>query len=305
MAAALPWLPPFAWIIGSYVATGNPFAFLDGIKAYKLQWYGDNKSYSNYIAPFLKIDPYLTWFGLIAIMVCWYLHRKAKALQWYIAATLIPFASYIFLHGGQLEPPGNYIRYLAMYVFLFYPALGYLLIMTLKAIPAKKLQRSLLILCLVLVATTQISTAFHFVNDPAADGLAVGLTIRTLRAQDPALAQRPVMIELSYWQYLAIHVGANDMDRIVYDRILDIDLRKTQSLLLTNDRLFQACLKSYNISYVIVKDAQLRTVLEDTLQLHAANTVNGYGFYPVSEAYLKTVPNNQTLTCPLPVGSGY
>lgn len=281
VAAFIPWIFPLGWLIGNYIETQNPFYYSEAIKAYKFHWYGHGISYSKYIETFLKIDPYLTILGMIGIAACLLLNKRTKSIQWYVAATTIPLAIDILLQGGQLEPPGNYIRYFALFTFLFYPSLGYLLVISTQAIHSKKLKLGLFFF-LYLVAFTQINATFRFTNDPSAEGLAVGLAIRELRSQNPDISDRPVMIELTYWQYLEIKVGANDIEGVVYDRELDTVSRKSQSLLLTDERLFQSCLKSYDIIYIIVKERQLRDLIENILQLRLIKEVNGYAFYPVS-----------------------
>jgi hypothetical protein len=305
IAACIPWVFPLGWMIGNYIETQNPFYFTEAIRAYKLQWYGQDVSYRKYVETFLRMDPYLAILGILGILVCLLLNKRSKAIQWYVAATAIPLAVYILLSGGQVEPPGNYIRYLAPFAFLFYPSLGYLLIVVSTKVTQCDRLKLGLVLFLGLAAITQIQAAFRFKNDPAADGLAVGLAIREMREGTPEISDRPVLIELSYWQYLAIHTGANDIDRIVYDRVLDPGSRASQSLLLTDEELFQSCLRLYNVSTIVVKDPRLRSVVESGLQLQPAQEVNGYAFYPIDTGALNDVPADQAPTCPLPFGSGY
>ncbi len=299
IAAFIPWVVPFGWLIINYLQTHNPFYFAQAVKIYNQQWYAHNISYYKYIQTFIKIDPYLTFLGIIGILVCLFRNKDSPAIKWYVAATTLPLVVDILLQGGKSEPPGNYIRYLALFAFLFYPALGYLLAVILHAMRARMLKVGLFVF-LGIVAFTQLRAAFRFTNDPSAAGLAVGLAIRELRAQNPELAGRPVIIELSYWQYLAIKVGANDLNRVVYDRELDTATRKSQSLLLTDDQLFQSCLKSYNVSYIIVKDGQLRDVIEKKFGLRFTKEVNGYAFYPISANSIANAPTDwATRTCPL------
>ncbi|NNJ09829.1 hypothetical protein EKD04_005775 [Chloroflexales bacterium ZM16-3] len=304
-AAAAPWIFPLAWVVGNYVQLGDPLYFMGAIRAYKLQWYGDETFYGKYVETFLKLDPYLTWLGVPAIITCLALRHRSRAVQWYVTITVIPLIAYMILHGGQLEPPGNYIRYLAGYMFLFYPALAYMLVRVAGALPLRQARWALLVAALGLATLTQVPTAFQFTNDPATDGLAVGQAIRALRTQDPDLADRPVIIELSYWQYLAIHVGANDMGQIVYDRTLDIESRASQSLILTDEALFRSCLGRYRASYIIVKDPHLRAIIESNLRLLPTQTINGYSFYPVSNSLLEAPPVDHAVACPLSVGTGY
>jgi hypothetical protein len=296
-AAAIPWIFPAGWLIGNYIETRNPFYSLQAIKAYKFQWYAHNTAYGTYIETFLRIDPYLTVLGMLGIVVCLLRYKKSKPVRWYAAAATIPLAVNILLQGGQVEPPGNYIRYLALFTFLLVPAFGYLVAASAQGISPKAYKIGL-VLFLGLVGFTQIRTTFRFSNDPSADGLAVGLAIRELRAQNPAIADRPVIIELAYWQYLAIVVGANDMEGVLYDRVKGTVAAQNQSLLLTDASLFQSCLGAYHASYVIVKDPPLREAVESKLKLQPAMEVNGYTFYPTDDN-LSTLTESSPRDCPL------
>lgn len=298
-AALIPWLLPLAWVIGNYIETQNLFFNFDAVRTYNLRWYGPDISYGNYLRTFYKIDPYLTVLGIIAVIVSLVRNKGSQAIRWYVAVSLVPLAIYVLLQGGHLQPPGNYIRYFAMFVFLFYPLLGYLAYLAVAAIRSPALRWCALILILGLVATTQVYAAFRYTNDPAAQGLAVGMAIRELREENPAISDQPVIIELAYWQYLAIHVGANDIQQIIYDRELDIAERRSQSLLLTDEQSLRTCLQAYKVSYIIVKDAQLRDVLESQLQLQPTEEVNGYAFFPVNPDLLSEVPADQAANCPL------
>jgi 4-amino-4-deoxy-L-arabinose transferase-like glycosyltransferase len=297
-AGALPWLFPLAWVIGNYLATHDPLYFLNAIKDYKLQWYGGGVFYARYVTTFWGLDPYLTALGLVGLAAALLRGRRRLARLWYGAAAVIPLAIYIASHGGQSEPPGNYVRYLGQFTFIFYPALADLLVWLAQALKPARLRVGLLTVLLVVMTVTQVRAALRFTNDPAAAGLAVGLAIRRLRAQDPTLAGRPVLIELAYWQYLAIHTGANDIDQIMYDRVLDTTTRQTTSLLLTDLPAFRACLQTYRIGYVIVQAAELRAIIETQLQLQPTQVVNGYAFYPVSAGLLD---EPAAAVCPLPL----
>ena len=102
----------------------------------------------------------------------------------------------------------------------------------------------------------------------------------------------------------AVHVGANDIDLISYDRLLDMSERKTQSLLLTDERAFLSCLEANRIIYLIFKDPELRSLIESKYKLSPVNEVNGYGFYPVRDSSLKMPPGDNTILCPLPLLPG-
>lgn len=138
---------------------------------------------------------------------------------------------------------------------------------------------------------------FNFTNDAASNGLAVGSKIQEVRSEEPGDAERPVIIELSYWEYLAIHVGSNDITRIYYDRQPDYEQRSSQSLLITDLDAFQACLITHKPSYIILKTQELKNILMEEFQVRPTLSINGYDFFNASDfSTLSSSPNIST--CP-------
>ena len=282
--AFIPWMFPVAWIIGNYMEMGDPLYFITGKKLYKLTWYGPGRSYNYYLQTFLKIDPYATVLGVLGLVICLLRYRKSRAIQWYVAMAVIPFSVFAYLHGGQIEPQGNFFRYLALFIFISYPGVACLIDLGINFVAKSQTTRMiLLVLILGIMVTTQTRTTFQFVNDPAADGLEVGERIRALRVEHPELSQRPVLIELSYWQYLAIHVGANDISLLMYDRELDIEHRQTSSLLLSGPDTVRKYLALYDISYVVVRSPELEEAVEQALGILPFEEVNAYFFYQIPD----------------------
>jgi hypothetical protein len=302
--AIIPWLFPIAWVVGSWLATGNPLSFMQSINSYKLTWYGPTSSYRNYLATSLKIDPYATILVVLALVVCLLRHRRSCAVRWYVTMAVVPFALFAYLHGGQIEPQGNYFRYLAFFVFITYPAIAYLIDTGANLVTkSRTVNAILLVLIMGIMGTTQTHMTFQFANDPAADGLEVGQRIRALRSEHPELSQRPVLIELSYWQYLAIHVGANDASSIIYDRELDLERRQSVSLLVTDVEAFRDCVSLYGFSYIIVKSPELRDRVESNLKMSSSEEVNSYVFYQVPESFLERSTTTEH-PCPSSFGTG-
>jgi len=282
--AFIPWMFPAAWILGNYIEIGDPLYFITAKKLYKLTWYGPNRSYIYYLQTFLKIDPYVTVSGILGLVICLLHYRQSRPIQWYVATAVIPFSVFAYLHGGQIEPPGNFFRYLALFIFVVYPVFAWQMNSAVGRIVRSDSARSVLLAMVVLVITiTQVHAIFQFVNDPAADGLKVGQRIKILREEHPEISQRPVLIELSYWQYLAMHVGANDVSLLVYDRELDIEHRQTSSLFLSDLDTVRRCLALYNISHIVVRSPELKGVIEQNLGILPSGEVNQYYFYQVPD----------------------
>jgi hypothetical protein len=218
--------------------------------------------------------------------------------------TVLPFLIFASVHGGQSEPRGNIIRYLAPFLFVSYPTVAYLIGSTVALLHKSRMaQRTLLIAVILSVSLVQILAVFRYTNDLSVNAFAVGERIRSLREMEAALRNRPVLIELSYWDYLAIHVGANDLSLIVYDRLLDFENRRSISLLSTDLEAFRSCLRHYQFSFVIVKSPDLKEILEQSLQFTPGEQVNQYTFYRVPLG--KIVDGEEPGVCPLSAGTGY
>lgn len=308
-AAALPWTVPGIWLIGNYLITGDPLFFLRSIKAYKLTWYGTDSSYGRYVDTFLRIDPYATLLVVIGVLACLFQREpdatSRRAIRWFALMAVAPFVIFAYLHGGQSEPPGNYLRYLAPFLFVTYPAAAYVIYRASRMlVKTPALQTALVMLAGCVIALSQLQAAAHFVNDPSAMGLKVGQHMRELRRQDASIAERPILLELSYWQYLAIHVGANDVSRLVYDRPLNLAQRQAPSLFQTDLDQMRSCLASYDMSYVVAQSPEVRRVIEQELGMVAGEVVNGYVFYRVPE-HLRGGATATRTPCSLPFGTGY
>lgn len=282
LIAVLPWIFPVIWIISNYWETGDPLYFKTFSTFHKITYYGNNHAYAYYWETFLKIDPYTSLLFVFSFIASIATNYRISAVKWYLAMATIPFFIFAYMHGGQLEPLGNFLRYLAPFLFLTYPAVAFLFVSgTQKIFNLQPLQNGSLILVITLIAVTQINTTFGFTNDPTARGLRAGKRIAELRQSEPKLAQRPVLIELVYWHYLAIHVGANDVSLILYDRMLDLEERKTKSMLLSNADRVSSCLHQYDISYIIIKSPELIDYVENELGLRTTESVHEWRFYPV------------------------
>ena len=110
-----------------YLESGYTLVYLDTIRTYKLAWYGQNRSYLNYLRTFLQINPLATIFGFLGLGIYLRRYRKSWAAWWYFIVAFAPLMIFIIIHGGQVEPQGNYYRYLTFYVIILYPAFAYLI----------------------------------------------------------------------------------------------------------------------------------------------------------------------------------
>lgn len=301
-AAALPWVFPVLWMAGNAAANGDPLYFLQTAGAYKRTWYGAGQNYQAYVQAFLKIDPWVLLLAGPGLALMLARRQRTWSVGWYAALAIVPLLFFIFLHGGQPEPPANYLRYLAGFVFLLVPAAAFLLDRLAKRLSGQSQRQSLILLLILgLIVTLQLRTAFQFKNDAAAAGLAVGRQIQQFQQQGDR-QQRSVVIELLYWDYLAIRTGANEPRGLLYDRQLDPDSRRQVSLLSSDPPLFIDCLHTQGVGLVVVKSLYLRQFLEGTWGWVPDQESNGYAFYALQQGWLPVNGADQPLEstiCPL------
>ena len=297
VAALIPWGFPVVWMMACYVKTGNPLSSTASAALYKRSWYGEGVDFYAYLRTFFKADPYLTIIFPVALVVCLQQHKESRAVKWSLAMTVIPLSIFILLLGGQVELPANNTRYLALFAFLMYPAVAYLLRLIVVRVAKSELARkALLTVILLTITVTQARAAFQFVNDPVAEGLEAGKRIRALRRERLELSQRPFLVELSYWQYLAIHIGANDVSTLVYDRELDLEHRRTSSMFLSDRDTARGCLAFYNPSYVVVRSPELIEVIERDFAMTSSEKVGDYSFFQVPDT---AKGDRKSSSCPL------
>lgn len=305
IAAVIPWLLPVSWILGEYAATRSWWALITVQSVYKTVWYGANSDIGYYWKTFLQIDPFAFILALPALGICIFQTKRKQPVFGYATLCLAPFVIFMLLHRGQSEPQGNYLRYLAPFLFVLYPAVAFLIYFLVKKILHNQRWFSVFMgILVILIAVYQTSAAFAYSTDPAGYGLAVGRHIRELRQGNLTLQNAPVLIELSYWQYLAIHVGANDITSILYDRPLDIGSRNEQSLIQEDLTAVRRCIAQDKIGLIVVKTPELKQILENDLTLSPGEVINGYTFYIIPER-LYELEGQGTEPCPLSYGSGY
>ncbi|HEX7973056.1 MAG TPA: glycosyltransferase family 39 protein, partial [Anaerolineales bacterium] len=288
-AALLPWIFPALWMLASYRATGSPLYSLHAIQGYKAAWNGAAVGFLPYLQAAFRMDPFLALGGPPAFLAAAIHFRRNRSLAAYALMALVPFLVFTGIQGGQSDPAGNILRYLASFLFLLYPFLAWGLVVLARRLAAPAVYRvALAALLLLAAAWVQTRAAFGFTNDPSGAGLAVGmrlraLRLRALRSQNAPQATRPALVELSYWQNLAIQVGSNDLAGVVYDRAYDPVRRESQSIFLQDPQTARDCLAAYLPAYVIVQDARIRQAVEQVLKTAAVEEVNGYAFYPVPQ----------------------
>lgn len=287
--AALPWAFPIYWTVSDYLVYHTWLSFMDVVTSWKSTYYGTQHSFRYYWDTFIRLDRLGIVFLLAALpaLIVATLAQKPRRWTWiwYETALIGPFLIYCILHRGQIEPPGNFIRYLAPFMFMMYPALAAVAVKWMGKIQAKAVRTGLAAGFLIVFLFIQLQGVFVFNNEPSVGGYWVGKQIQELRRAHPELSDRPVLVELGYWDYVGVHVGANDLMQIHYDRILDIYKRPGTLIDPQQPEQIRSCLLEGGYSYMVVKDKALRDSAE-SLGLQAEAEVSGYGFYSLVPAFL-------------------
>jgi hypothetical protein len=300
-AALLPWIIPATWIINSYLITGDILSFISSVSAYKSKWYGTRRSFLPYWQTFFKLDPLTTILGLIGIWYGFFQIRYKKEVQWALLIVTVSFLIFLFLHRGQIEPTSNYIRYMASFQFFLIPFVSILISdLATKVIPSQSLRCAVIVLLITVFSILQINTALNFQDypgkDPASQGLLPGIRFRSIRDASPK-KDKNVLLELSYWQYLAFNVGANDVSSVIYDRKVDTASRATNSIFLEDLQTINKCIGENDIGYIVVKSPELIDFITSGLSLNPVEKVNEYCIFQVPiERFYRF---NANVNCPL------
>jgi hypothetical protein len=245
------------------------------------------------LATTIKIDPLYVTLIIVILITLLTLKKQVSGIGWYLWITIAPMIIFVFFHGGQTEPEGNWIRYLAPFLFMTYPLIAASILSIIRQfIRSPQFQKIVLMIIISCLVFIQVHTAFNFTNDPAAEGLQLGIELKKLRQNNPLSTGKPVIIELQYWQYLATEVGMNDITTVLYDRPLDLEFRKSKSLIISNPELFQDCIKDYDVAYIAVQSPDLKAVIEKKFSFPVISNVNNFSIYNV----IKDHPSQKSAT---------
>ena len=294
IVAIIPWVFPAIWSIKGYLSTGNPLYFMEIVNAYKNTWYGQSHSYINYVKPLLFIDPFAC---IIFIAGIFFLFGKQKkqmdvTTNAYLAIAVLPALLFFYLHGGQSEPFGNYLRYLAPFVFLTYPLVAWFIDQVSELISINQKRYLPLMIFVMVLTLPQLWKTFNFTNDPSASGISIGEKIKQIRHNDPSIKSDPVIIEVSYWQYLSIQVGADDVSNILLDRELDFDHRSTRSIFYSDTETLLNYFTENHVSYLIVKSDDLQKIIENKLGILPSDKVGDWIFYKIPNSFRGSASTN-------------
>ncbi len=296
---------PLFWTVASYIGTGNPFATIANVESYKASWYGNSINFLNYPRAFWQIEPIIAISSPFLYAFGFFQYKKNQPLFIYTAMSFCLLAVFIVVHGGRSDPEISYQRYLAFYLFLLYPLLFAILKYFVGRFHANFRYVGVIPAIIIFAYSAwHAGQAFHFSNDPSVNGLRAGQYLKYIRNTNPGLAGKPVLIEQQFWDYLAFHIGSNDISQIYYDRALDIANRSTPSLFITDPDEIRSCIAKLKFSTIIVRSSDIKAIVEKDFGLTSFSTVNDYSFYQVpGEMY--SVADKSLPPCVMMPGTGY
>ena len=281
----IPWIFPLIWTINNYLFTGNPFYSTFFTLSYNNLFYDSTVDLSRYLNYTYKTDPILILLGPLATIILLFKGNQEKTIQWYLGSILIPYLIFIFIQGGRSNPDANYIRYLATYNFLLYPLVAWFVYISFRQLTINtKLKKLLSMGFLLTLSLTQIFANYQYDNDPSSVGIEVGRKIEELYAKDATYVQGKTMVELGYWDHLAVSTGSNSPDLIIFDREYDPINRSTSSIFFDSPDTIHSCLKSYQVNYIAVRDPELISIVAGLWSNPPFVVVNNFAFF--------TIPNN-------------
>lgn len=168
---------------------------------------------------------------------------------------------------------------------MFFSRYGAYLIRCTPAIaPHRRRTTAIAFICTAMVGLLifNVSRAFHYSNGMSTDALETGRELRRLWTASPLGANQSTLLEVKYWDFLAVQVGSNDPSRLEFDRPLD---KRTEG----RSVLFGALpdvichLQRQQFMYVVTASEEASQIFERTLR--AERTIGRYRIYDPHPMY--------------------
>jgi len=258
------------YVAAEFLVRGELFSFLAGHTSYSL-WY-----YNGYDVPAITKFLYyphlivghvsgVVWILLaIGLVFLWAdKNRFWKLLPLAIALLALSINSVLNVFSGP--PSAAPARYSLFYIVMLSPyvAFGaYSLFRWGRQRPNPFLATTLPALAVCLFAYGVwwgLARIPHYPRGMPLDAVATGHYLRDVLAKEESSEENAVyMVELKYWEFLAIQLTARHYDNAVFDREDDLLNRDTPSIFLEPPANIHAALLSENVRYVALQDPALK-----------------------------------------------
>jgi hypothetical protein len=93
------------------------------------------------------------------------------------------------------------------------------------------------------------------------------------------------MVELRYWEFLAVQLTAGHYEHAIFDRDYDIFNRNTPSIFSGDQKDVHTLLASSHVHYVALKDQELKDAASAMDTLQPRKDIGGWSIYEVSGVY--------------------
>jgi hypothetical protein len=117
---------------------------------------------------------------------------------------------------------------------------------------------------MALFAHSVLWGALRTVNHPGGprDALQAGQQLSNLLNQTDPAGETKYMLELAYWDYLAVQLTAGHYDNTLFDRVANIRDRNTPSIFEKEPSQFYGDLLTQHVSFVALVDSDLKQVAQ-------------------------------------------
>lgn len=277
-----------AFSLFEFLFTGEMFAFLAKHTSYS-KWY-----YDGYNVP--ALDKFLyyprlvwhnantaVWAGLALGLLFWV---RLEARRWAIFPLLLSLAGLLLnsvmniFSGPPSAAPDRYALF-HIIILSLYVGFGAASLLMLKSDWPRYGRYAAGLTALLLLAYGLWWGGSRLPDYPqgmSLDSVNVGQTVDTLLAENPG----PFMIELRYWDFLAVELTANHFEDVVYDRVRDTLNRDLPSIFAQDGAALCQTLAQYpDLRYVLLLDEASKTRAEATSYLKALQDEGRWTIYQV------------------------
>jgi len=258
-----------AFALIEYVKTGQIFALLSKHTSYS-RWFYDGYD----VSIFEKLAYYprlivensspISWLLVIVGLIFLWMDRDRKWKLFPLALAILNLVISSVLNvlsGPASAAPG---RYSLFYTVMLSPYIAYgalRLIQWAGARPRPLVRYSLVTLAIGLFALTLFMGGLRIKDYPRsmpADAIETGQYLGQLLDQTAETESKVYMVELKYWEYLAVQLLAGNHEEILFDREANISDRNTPSIFLEESEDLYAALSSQNVRFVALRNPDLK-----------------------------------------------
>jgi len=256
-----------AIVIGGYVAQGTPFRFLTLHTGYS-RWFreGYNVSVADKLFFYPRLlAPWIPWSAWILLALGLALAARAAQRRWMLAPALlgiVSLAAYSVFNVSSAPPTAAPQRYTLLWTMLALPYVAYgAYRLCADARAARPLVRGAALVAagalVGLLASRSLALAARIPDGLPWSAVTAGLRLRSLMDAPGADPARRYMVEVRYWDFLAVEVGAAHPGRVAFDRDRDRERRDAPSLFLQDPDAVRARLAELGVEWVALTSPAL------------------------------------------------